>query len=77
MSIAGRTTLVNSSLISSFIYHMSMYLMPKTVVEELDKQRRTFFWQGGSTKKKYHLIRWGIFCKSKKRGDGALRILGK
>jgi hypothetical protein len=26
-----------------------MYLMPKTVVEELEKQRRTFFWQGGST----------------------------
>ena len=36
MSIAGRTTLINSSLTSTFIYHMSM-------VEDLDKQRRTFF----------------------------------
>jgi hypothetical protein len=46
MSIAGRLTLINSSLSSAFIYHMSMYLFPQTVVNELDKQRRMFFWQG-------------------------------
>lgn len=67
MSIAGRTILITSSLTSTFIYHMSMYLLPKTVVAELDKQRRTFFWQGGSTKRKYHLVRWGVVCKSKKK----------
>jgi len=27
-----------------------------------------FFWQGGGTKKKYHLIRWTKICKSKKKG---------
>jgi len=43
LSIAGRTTLINSSLSSSFIYHMSIYLLPKTIVESLDKQIRTFF----------------------------------
>ena len=68
LSKAGRTTLINSSLTSSFIYHMSMYLLPKTVTDELDKQRRTFFWQGGSTRKKYHLVRWEKICKSKKKG---------
>jgi hypothetical protein len=69
MSIAGRTTMINSSLTSSFIYHMSMYLMPKTVVEELYKQRRTFFWQRGSTKKKIPFDQgWGIVWKSKKMG---------
>lgn len=56
MSIAGRTTLINSTLSSSFIYHMSMYLFPKTTVKALDKQRRTFFWQGGGQKRKYHLV---------------------
>lgn len=68
MSIAGRTTLINSSLSSTFIYHMSMYLLPKTIVDKLDKQRRTFFWQGGGQKRKYHLVKWGEICKSKKRG---------
>ena len=43
LSIAGRTTLINSSLSSTFIYHMSMYLLPKSTTEKLDKQRRTFF----------------------------------
>lgn len=68
MSIAGRVTLINSSMSSSFIYHMSMYLLPKTVADDLDKQRRTFFWQGGGVKRKYHLVRWGVLCKSKKKG---------
>jgi hypothetical protein len=69
MSIAGRTTLINSSLTSTFIYHMSMYLLPKTIVNELDKQRRKFFWQGGGHKKKYQLVRWEVICKSKKKED--------
>jgi hypothetical protein len=47
---------------------MSMYLFPKTVVADLDRQRRTFFWQGGSTKRKYHLIKWEIICKNKNKG---------
>jgi len=33
LSIAGRLTLINSSLSSTFIYHMSMYQLPKTITE--------------------------------------------
>jgi hypothetical protein len=40
LSIAGRTTLINSSLINSTIYHMFMYLLPKTVIKRMDKGRR-------------------------------------
>jgi hypothetical protein len=47
LSIAGRTTLINSSLINTTIYHMSMFLMPKTVIKRIEKGRRKFFWQGG------------------------------
>jgi hypothetical protein len=47
LSIASRDTMINSSLSSAFIYHMSMYLFPKTVTDVLDKQRRSFFQQGG------------------------------
>ena len=68
LSIADRTTLINSSLSSSFIYHMSIYLFPKTIVAKLDKQRRIFFWQGGGAKRKYHLVKWEIICGSKKKG---------
>jgi hypothetical protein len=44
MSIAGRTTLINSSLTNTSIYQLSMYLLPKTVADKHDKQRRIFFW---------------------------------
>jgi len=77
LSIAGRTTLINSSLSNAFIYHMSLYLLPKTVVDTLDKQRRTYFWQGGGTKKKYHLVRWEIICKSKSKGGLGVKDISK
>ena len=50
MSIAGRSTLISSSLNNSPIYHMSVYLLPKTIVNKMDKIRRSFFWQGGGRK---------------------------
>lgn len=67
LSIAGRATLISTSLNNSPMYHMSVYLLPKTTVNQLDKITRTFFWQGGGTKKKYHLVKWEIICKSKKK----------
>jgi hypothetical protein len=77
LSIAGTATLINSSPTSTYIYHMSMYLLPKTVVKQLDKQRRTFFWQGGGHKKKYYLLRWEIICKSKKKGGLGIKSIEK
>jgi hypothetical protein len=77
MSIAGRTTLKNSSLTNTSIYQLSMYLLPKTVADKHDKQRRIFFWQGGSTKKKYRLVRWETIYKSKKKGGLGIKNIRK
>ena len=77
LSIAGRTTLINSSLSNSSIYHRSMYLLPKTTTDKLDKQRRTFFWQGGGQKRKYHLVRWENINKSKKHGGFGIKNIRK
>jgi len=51
MSIVGRSTLICSCLNNSPIYQMSVYMCPKTISDKIDKIRRTFFWQGGGTKK--------------------------
>lgn len=77
MSIAGRTTLINSTLSSSFIYHMSLYLLPQTSVDTLDRQRRSFFWQGGGQKRKYHLVKWELICRSKKKGGLGIKDIRK
>jgi len=55
LSIAGRTTLIKASLTNTFIYHMSMYLLPKTTTERLDKQRRKFFLARRGSKKEIPL----------------------
>jgi hypothetical protein len=77
LSIAGRSTLINASLTNSPIYHMSVYLLPKSTISSMDKTRRTFFWQGGGTKKKYHLIKWETICKNKKKGGLRIKDLRK
>ena len=77
MSIAGRVVLINSSLFSTFIYHMSLYLLPKTVINELDKQRKNFIWQGGGQKRKYHLVKWEVICKSKKKGGLGIKDISE
>jgi hypothetical protein len=46
LSIAGRTTLINASLVNTTIYHMSMYLMSKNVIKKMDKGRRKFSGRG-------------------------------
>jgi hypothetical protein len=60
--------LINSSLLNSIIYNMSMFLIPNTNIERMDKLRRKFFWQGGNIKKKYHLVKWPKIYKTRKRG---------
>jgi hypothetical protein len=54
---------------------MSVYLLPKAIVNQLDKIRRKFFWQGGRTKRKYHLVKWEVICKSKKKGGLGIKDL--
>ena len=45
---------------------MSVYSLPKTLTNDLDKQRRTCFWQGLTSNKKKE--RWVKIYKSKKKG---------
>jgi hypothetical protein len=45
LSYGGRTVLINSGLSNTPIYHMSMFLLSKTVIKRMDKVRRKFFWQ--------------------------------
>ncbi|KAG2598168.1 hypothetical protein PVAP13_5KG505028 [Panicum virgatum] len=43
LTMTGRATLIDSSLNNSPTYHMSMFLLPKTVINRLDSIRRKFF----------------------------------
>ena len=43
LSIAGRSTLIGSSLNNSPIYHMSVYLLPKTIIKKVRQNKKNFF----------------------------------
>ena len=69
LSIGGRVTLLNAVLSSIPLYWLSIYKMPATIRNKIDKIRKRFLWAGSSsTKKKYHLISWRFVCLSKDQG---------
>jgi hypothetical protein len=74
-SIGGSFSLIQSSLSSTQIYHMSMYLLPLTNLENLTKIIRKFFWEGNSEKKKYYLVKWDLVCKPRKKGGLGIKNL--
>ena len=69
LSIGGRVTLINSVISAIPLYWLGIYRMPKLVRMRIDKLRKRFLWQGGSSvKKKYALVSWKVVCKSKDQG---------
>jgi hypothetical protein len=44
-------------LSSVAVYQMSMRLLHKTTIEQLDKPIRSFFWAGSADKRKYHFVK--------------------
>ena len=59
------------------IYYMSLFKMPKVVIERLDRIRRDFLWEGHGEKKKLHLMKWSEVIKPKSKGGlglGSLEI---
>jgi len=47
------------------------------MIEKIDKVRKRFFWQGGGTKRKYHLVKWKIITKPKEKGGLGVKDLKK
>jgi hypothetical protein len=43
----------------------------------MDVTRKKFFWQGNSIKKKYHLVKWSVITKPKKKGGLGVKDLRK
>ena len=68
LNIAGRTTLVNTSLSSLPLFMISFYGLPKGIKKKDDKARARFLWSGKKDKQKYHLLAWPTVCLPKDLG---------
>jgi hypothetical protein len=68
LSLGGRLTLINSSLSNIPLYMLSLYLAPASVLKKMDVYRKRLLWNGGSSKNKYHLVKWDTVCTAKNIG---------
>jgi hypothetical protein len=74
LSPGGRLVLINSILSSLPMFMMSLFRIPKGVLEKLDYYRSRLFWQCDEHKKKYRLAKWSILHKPKSVGEWASLI---
>ncbi|XP_074298106.1 uncharacterized protein LOC141628922 [Silene latifolia] len=68
LSLAGRETLVKSTLLTMANYSMQTAKIPRTICDSIDRKARRFLWGGDETKKSIHLINWETVQQPKSHG---------
>ncbi|GJS79696.1 hypothetical protein Tco_0729577 [Tanacetum coccineum] len=76
MFIGGRLTLLKSVLGSTPIYNMSIFKVPKTVLNKMENLRRNFFNGIQEGDRKITWVKWHTVLAAKKFGAlGQLRLI--
>ncbi|PKU85468.1 Putative ribonuclease H protein [Dendrobium catenatum] len=68
ISMAGRINLVKSILLSIPTFHSTLSLVPKQVLNEVEKLSRSFIWNKSDGNAGLHYVNWEVMCKPKKFG---------
>ncbi|KAK3198650.1 hypothetical protein Dsin_022065 [Dipteronia sinensis] len=78
LSKGGRLVLIKSVLSSISTYYMSVFKVPVSVAQAMERLQRSFFWGDGVERRKVHAVDWGTICKRKSQGGlGIGRVLDK
>nr|GEV71134.1 hypothetical protein [Tanacetum cinerariifolium] len=75
LSFTGRTQLVRSVLSSMHIYWASIFILPSSLMFELEQIIRGFLWCQGDMKKGKAKVTWEAVCLPKKKGGLGIRRL--
>ncbi|KAL2252867.1 UNVERIFIED_CONTAM: hypothetical protein Sindi_0081400 [Sesamum indicum] len=67
LSYAGRVQIIKSVLSALSLYWASAFMLPKKVINEIEKRLRTFFWKG-TTSNGYAKVAWKDVCRPKDEG---------
>ncbi|XP_048489873.1 uncharacterized protein LOC104908908 [Beta vulgaris subsp. vulgaris] len=73
MSFAARCQLVNSVLMSIHTYWGQLFLIPRSVLLEVNIICRCFLWNGSHNDTKPGSVKWDTLCKPKAAGGLGLR----
>ena len=75
LSEGGCLTLLKSKLSSLPTYFLSLFTIPKSVANRLEKLQRDFLWGGMGNNFKHHLVGWDKVCVLKAKGGLGVRSL--
>ncbi|XP_071700523.1 uncharacterized protein [Rutidosis leptorrhynchoides] len=75
LSFAGRLQLIQSVLSSLQVYWMSMFMLPKSVIFDLEKLFRDFLWCGYDLSKGIAKVAWRDVCCAKSQGGLGIKPL--
>ena len=76
LSYAGRLQLIASVLSSLNTYWAAVFLIPKTVIKDIDRVLKGFLWCKGELRKGSAKVAWSSVCSPKNEGGLGLRMLG-
>jgi hypothetical protein len=62
LSKGGRVTLIKSSLANLPMYFMSLFPLPASITNHIEKLQHDFLWDGQGEEFKYHLDSWSKVC---------------
>ena len=76
LSQAGRLQMTNAVLTALPMFHMCTFLLPQTVIDQIDKYRKHCLWRGSDINAKSHpKAAWSMVCLPKsERGLGVLNL---
>ncbi|KAJ9535293.1 hypothetical protein OSB04_un001605 [Centaurea solstitialis] len=77
LSFAGRLQLINSVLASISVYWASLFLLPVSVIKEVEKLLRSFLWNGGEAVNGKAKVAWKVVCLPRDKGGLGVRDLRK
>ncbi|XP_062114107.1 uncharacterized protein LOC133825137 [Humulus lupulus] len=73
LSYAGRVQLVHSVLMGIQTYWMSIFMLPQSVVKDIDKFFCQFLWGESASHSKFHFTSWEQVCRPKPFGGLGFR----
>ncbi|XP_075099242.1 uncharacterized protein LOC142176077 [Nicotiana tabacum] len=68
LSYAGTLQIINSVFFSIYNFCGSVFILPQSVLKEVDRKCREYLWGGSENKRKVSLVVWDKVCCSKKNG---------
>lgn len=63
--LGGRITLIKGTVSNLSVYSVSLFKMPRTEIDRLDRIRRNFLWEGQGNRRKIYLLKWRDVVKLK------------